>query len=279
MEEAVANCPDLFIEPGLSLVQRQVVINGRRPDLLFSDVFSRHLLVELQCGRLDEDHLQRHFYYYFDYRAKYPSTHLRLMFIANRLVPQHKEFLDEHGYEVREVPEQDFERRILDCQARTGQGSAEEIEPVTTPGVLAASTYELLYEIEKQPMTMSYKMLLLMFMAEMADPSGNVSLRSLAEAFQRFFVQRALDGKTEENPNRRLKPGALAGRSIAEWERVIRAQPVHYLGESFVLDEGATIRWAPRIWQLWDSDLKREVHTAAFDRLIRYFNRNVPSGY
>lgn len=98
MEDALANCPDLFIEPGLTLERRQVVINGRRPELLFSDALSRHLLVEIQSGRLDEDHLQRHFYYYFDYRAKYPSTHLRLMFIANRLVPQHKQFLDEHGY-------------------------------------------------------------------------------------------------------------------------------------------------------------------------------------
>jgi hypothetical protein len=63
MEEAVANCPGLFIEPGLTLVRRQVVINGRRPDVLFSDVLSRHLLVEIQRGRLDENHLQRHFYY------------------------------------------------------------------------------------------------------------------------------------------------------------------------------------------------------------------------
>ena len=31
MEEAVANCPDLFIEPGLTLIRRQVVINGRLP--------------------------------------------------------------------------------------------------------------------------------------------------------------------------------------------------------------------------------------------------------
>ena len=115
MEDAVSICPDLFIEPGLTLVRRQAVINGRRPDLLFSDSLSRDLLVELQCGRLDEEHLQRHFYYYFDYRAKYPSTHLRLMFIANRLVPQHKEFLDEHGYEFREVPEQDFKRRVAAC--------------------------------------------------------------------------------------------------------------------------------------------------------------------
>jgi acetyl-CoA carboxylase beta subunit len=46
---------------------------------------------------LDEDHVQRHFYYFFDYRAKYPANHLRLLFIANRIVTQHKEFLDEHG--------------------------------------------------------------------------------------------------------------------------------------------------------------------------------------
>jgi hypothetical protein len=64
--------------------------------IYYSPTAYRDLLVELQCGRLDEEHLQRHFYYYFDYRAKYPSKHLRLMFIANRLVPQHKEFLDEH---------------------------------------------------------------------------------------------------------------------------------------------------------------------------------------
>ncbi len=41
MEEAVANCPDLFIEPGLQLARRQVVTNGRRPNILFSDALSR----------------------------------------------------------------------------------------------------------------------------------------------------------------------------------------------------------------------------------------------
>jgi hypothetical protein len=127
MEEAVASCPGLFIEPGLTLLRRQVVINGRRPDVLFSDSLSRHLLVEIQYGRLDEDHLQRHFYYYFDYRAKYPSTHLRLMFIANRLVPQHKQSLDEHGYEFREYPEQEFERRVMDCQVRSNQVCVEDL--------------------------------------------------------------------------------------------------------------------------------------------------------
>ncbi len=61
MEIAVASCPDVFIEPGLSLIRRRTVINGRRPDVLFSDRLSRHLLVEIQRGRLDEDPRQRHF--------------------------------------------------------------------------------------------------------------------------------------------------------------------------------------------------------------------------
>jgi hypothetical protein len=276
MEEAVAACPELFIEPKLTLVRRQVVINGRRPDLLFSDHLSRHLLVEIQRGRLDEEHLQRHFYYFFDYRAKYPSTHLRLMFIANRLVPQHKTFLDEHGYEYREYPEQDFERRILDCQVTSHV--ARPFEVVSTPGVLAPATYEILYEIELQPMTMCYKMLLLKFMAELADLDGGVSLKLLAERFQEFFVNRSLHHKVEENP-RRVPTGALSRRGLCEWQRVIREQPVRHLTESFVLDEETRIRWAPRIWVQWNAELSREIANACLDRMVRYFLMHVPGGY
>jgi hypothetical protein len=278
MEEAVANCPDLFIEPGLALVRRQVVISGRRPDVLFTDAFSRHLLVEIQSGRLDEDHLQRHFYYYFDYRAKYPGTHLRLMFIANRLIPQHKEFLDEHGYEYREYPEQEFERKISACSAKAHPKASSDIEVVTTPGVLAESTYELLYDIETQPMTLCYKMLLLEGMCELTNDTGRVPLESLAERFQEFFVLRSTQGKAEENPNR-VKSGILSNRSLSEWMRVIRDQPVHYLTESFVVDEGTWIRWAPRVWGQWNHDLKREILAACRDRLVRYFNRYVPGGF
>jgi hypothetical protein len=277
MEEAVAYCPDLFIEPGLTLVRRQVVINGRRPDVLFSDALSRHLLVEIQCGQLNEDHLQRHFYYYFDYRAKYPSTHLRLMFIANRLVSQHKLFLDEHGYEYREYPENEFARKVEKCSVRFHEPIHEVIEPITTPGVLAPSVYELLYEIEMHPMTMSYKMLVLIFMAELTGAEGRVPVRRLAEKFQSFFVQRAVQKKLEENPNR-VVAGALSRRGLSEWERVIRDQPVRLLTESFLIDEFSTVRWAPRIWSRWDEDLRREIRMAANDRLIRYFNRHA-GGY
>ena len=278
MEEAVASCPELFIEPGLMLVRRQVVINGRRPDLLFTDNLSRHLLVEIQRGRLDENHLQRHFYYYFDYRAKYPSTHLRLMFIANRLVPQHKDFLDEHGYEYREYPENDFERRVSECKMQGNEHRVGELETVSTPGVLASTTYELLYKLEAQKMTFCYKMLLLMLMTELADFEGRVPLPLLAERFRQFFIARAAQHKVEENP-RRIVPGTLSKRSSKEWERVIREQPVRYLTNVFLVDEGRTIRWAAHIWNLWSPELARELGAASLDRMVRYFARHVPGGY
>ncbi len=200
------------------------------------------------------------------------------MFIANRLVPQHKQFLDEHGYEFREYPEHEFERRLSQCVARTPEISLSTLETRSTPGILAPTTYELLYEIEKQPMTMCYKMLLLMLMAELPDSEGRVPLRTLAERFQEFFVQRAIHNKAEENPNR-ATPGSLSRKNIVAWQRIIRQNPVRFLTESFVIDEGVSIRWSPRIWSLWSTELSREIRTACLDRLIRYFNRHVPGGY
>ncbi len=277
MEAAVANCPDLFIEPGLALIRRQVVINGRRPDILFEDHWERHLLVEVQSGRLDEDHVQRHFYYFFDYRAKYPSTHLRLLFIANRIVPQHKEFLDEHGYEFREIPDSDFEHRIGECRARSAS-LQPEIEVSFTPGVLAPSTYEVLYAIEQERMTLSYKMLLLKFLAEDADSNGRASLRGIAERFQAFFVERSVRGKAEENP-KVVKLGVLSRRELPEWERTILDQPMRYISPELIVRDGNFISWAPQMRSVWSEQLRVEIRRAASDRLVRYFDRNVPGGY
>lgn len=278
MEEAVVSCPELFIEPGLTFLRRQLVINGRRPDILFLDVTCRHLLVEIQQGRLDEQHLQRHFYYFYDYRAKFPEAHPRLLFIANRIVPQHKEFLDDHGYEFREYPESDFERRANECAAGLSGMGQPVLEISEASGVLRPEAHEIIYGIEMQEMTLCYKMLLLTEMAELADSNGRVPVSTLAERFKAFFSRRALEGKVEENPNR-LGGGVLSGRSIAEWQRVIRDQPVRHLTESFVVDEIRSIRWSTRIWSKWSGELKEQVRAAAWDRLVRYFNRHVPGGF
>ena len=278
MEEAVVSCPELFIERGLTLLRRQLVINGRRPDVLFSDALSRHLLVEIQQGRLDEQHLQRHFYYYYDYRAKFPEAHPRLLFIANRIVPQHKEFLDDHGYEFREYPESDFQRRANECAIRHARMRQPVAELSETSGIVRPEAHEIIHQIEMQEMTLCYNMLLLTEMAELADSDGRVPVSTLAEHFKAFFARRVLDGKVEENPNR-VKIGLLAGRSISEWERVIREQSVRYLTESFVVDEINSIRWAARIWSKWSEELREQIRSAAWDRLVRYFNKHVPGGF
>jgi len=275
MEEVVSRCPDLFIEAGLHFVRRQIVLNGRRPDILFHDVLNRHLLVELQRGRLDEEHLQRHVFYFYDYRAKYPDTHPRLMFLANRVIPQHKEFLDYHGYEYKEIPEREFSRRMADC---TNASVDTEVEIRESPGVLPLSYQELLYAVEIQPMTMCYKMLLLLEMIDLADPNGRVSLDAIAIKFKNFFRARLADGKAEENPNR-FHRGLLGDRSLEKWKTVIREQPVTHLGSKFIVDEVEYLRWAPDIWTQWNSDLKRELREAAMRRLIAYFQKYVPGGF
>ena len=220
---------------------------------------------------------QRHFYYFFDYRAKYPSHHLRLLFIANRIVPQHKEFLDEHGYEFKEIPETDFVRRVAECRGRAIHSDLD-VEVATTPGVLRPSMYDILYDIEKERMTLSYKMLLLLFLAESADASGRVSLQTMAERFQSFFVDRSMRGKAEENPNV-VQPDALSDRKLSEWERIVVDQPLHYINPELVVRMGEQIGWAPRVREVWSDQLREELRRAAFDRLVRYFDRNVPGGF
>jgi hypothetical protein len=278
MEIGIAACPRLFIESGLSLVKRQVVINGRRPDILFTDFLSRHLLVEVQSGRLDESHVQRHFYYFFDYRALFPDVHLRLMFIANRIAPQHKEFLDDHGYEFKEYPEQTFERLLHTCRQEVQESPSVSEEPIETCSRLDSSVHQVLFEIEQQPMTMCYKMLLLEMMADLSDSEGRVPIRKLAEGFQEFFLRRSLNGKQEENPNR-VPPNVLSTRSLSKWEQTIRQMPVAFLTPDFVIDEGSAIRWAPRIQSIWSPELKQQIARASQDRLVRYFTRHVPGGY
>ncbi len=200
------------------------------------------------------------------------------MFIANRLVPQHKDFLDEHGYEFREFPENDFDRRLAECETRAQVQLLDHFETVTTPGVLSPNTCELLYKLETQKMTLCYKMLLLMLMTEFADTNGRAPLSLLALHFRQFFLARSMQNKLEENPNR-VDPGTLSRRTDREWQRVIRDQPVRYLTSDFLIDEGTTIRWAPSIWNQWSPQLAQELRTASLDRMIRYFNRHVPGGY
>jgi len=114
-------------------------------------------------------------------------------------------------------------------------------------------------------MTLSYKMLLMMYLTDLDDSEGRVPICEVAEKFQTFFVNRAVHNKHEENPNV-VNPGSLSSRTLSTWERT-REQPVHYLTDRFVVDEGTSLRWAPRIRQIWNRNLKTAIYEAAFDRI------------
>ena len=197
------------------------------------------------------------------------------MFVANRVIPQHKEFLEDHGYEYREIPEHEFVRKISEC---TNTDIQLAIEIKESPGVLPFEYQELLFEVERQRMTMCYKMLLLIEMIDSADSEGRTSVDLLATKFQSFFQSRVAQGKAEENPNR-FRRGLLSQRSIEAWKRVIHEQPVRHLGRKFVMDEGDSVRWAPEVLEGWTPDLRRELRSAAMQRLITYFAKYVPGGF
>jgi hypothetical protein len=100
----------------------------------------------------------------------------------------------------------------------------------------------------------------------------------MAERFQSFFVDRSVRSKAEENPNV-VQPGVLAGRNLSGWERTIVDQPLRYISPELVVKVGEQISWAPRVWAVWSDQLRDKVRRAAFDRLVRYFERNVPGGF
>src|SRR5207245_514190 len=105
----------------------------------------------------------------------------------------------DHGYEYREIPEREFARKISECTAPDARLFTEVKE---SPGVLPLEYQELLFEVERQRMTMCYKMLLLLEMIDNADSEGRVGLDLLGRKFQSVFQGRIAQGKIEENPNR-----------------------------------------------------------------------------
>jgi hypothetical protein len=137
---------------------------------------------------------------------------------------------------------------------------------------------ETVNKIREERMTLCYKMLLILGMAQFADENGCVPIRRLAREFDRFFTHRTKSGKTEENPNI-IASERLRVRTLSDWEKTICEQPLQFLHPELFLDDGSQVQWTPRIWSQWDSNFKAQVLLTAFDRLIQHFERNVPGGY
>lgn len=104
MQDLLKNFPCELIEDGLTYVNREISTGNRRLDLVFKDKRERLLLVEAQIGSLDTKHIDRHIDFVEGFLESNPDVDLRLMYVANKIDPLRKSFLEKRGYEYLEVP-------------------------------------------------------------------------------------------------------------------------------------------------------------------------------
>lgn len=139
------NPKELLGEDGLTHEKNEPVYGSGRPDIQFREAYGkvrRVLLIEVQKRELDEEHIQRHIKYYGAFKKENPEEIVRLMFVANTIHSEKKEFIRRNGWEYKEISMYQFieilEReglRILDEGSETQmKRDAEKMIPVAENG-------------------------------------------------------------------------------------------------------------------------------------------------
>jgi len=99
-EEVLARYPEI-IEEGRRLIGRQVVVCGRRIDLLFEDRFNQKLVVELKWGPIKDEHVGQIMYYQGALISSCEAV--RTMLIGTRVPPAIQRSLDFNGLASKEI--------------------------------------------------------------------------------------------------------------------------------------------------------------------------------
>ena len=105
-ETALAKYPEL-IEEGLQLINRQMVMYGRRMDLVFSDRFQRTLITELKWGPIKDAHIGQ-IMAYEGILLSSTDPSIRVMLIGTRVPPNLRNSLDHHGIAWKEITQADL---------------------------------------------------------------------------------------------------------------------------------------------------------------------------
>ncbi len=105
-ESALEKYPEL-IEEGLRVVGRQIVMYGRRMDLVFSDRFQRTLLTELKWGPIKDAHIGQ-IMAYEGMLLSSADPSVRVMLIGTRVPPNLRASLDHHGIAWKEITPADL---------------------------------------------------------------------------------------------------------------------------------------------------------------------------
>ena len=115
-EDIVTKYPNL-IEDGLSLMGRQVRINGKYIDILFKDRLGQKLIVELKKGSI----LRKHIGQLLDYEGFLLSPDdptIRVMLVGNRVPNNLRRALDHHGFEWKELQVINLKKFLIEKEDR-----------------------------------------------------------------------------------------------------------------------------------------------------------------
>ncbi len=113
MEDAICRNPEKYLgEPGLKLIARQYRIGSYIFDLLFEDRHGAKVIVEIQKGTLDRNHLYKILDYYDEYKEENPNSIIELMVIANQITYERRKRLDSKGISWKEIPESEFQEQL-----------------------------------------------------------------------------------------------------------------------------------------------------------------------
>lgn len=99
VEETIRDFPNEFIEESLNLLSQQELLFGFRPDLVFKNDKDEVIIVEIQLGRLDKNHLYKSLEYRRFYKLKHSQTNVRVMLISEELPNKYLQILEEHRIE------------------------------------------------------------------------------------------------------------------------------------------------------------------------------------
>ena len=151
-EDILCKYPEL-IEEGLTFKGRQVIVKGKRVDVMFVDRHGQKLIVELKNGAIRREHIAQ----LFDYEGEFitlDDPNVRVMLVGNRVPENLRRSLDHHGFEWKEIPimvlvnflkEKDDDKLLVEIEIEdsypSGTNNMTRFER-TTPSVLSNTSKE-----------------------------------------------------------------------------------------------------------------------------------------
>jgi hypothetical protein len=127
MENAIANDPERFLRrKGLKLIKQQHRIGNHQFDVLFENKHGEILIVEVQKGTLDRNHMFKIIEYSIRYRNKNPLKKVNVIIVANVIPRERRQFLDEVGVSYLEFSDNEIIRYKHNIKSKNTDEKTEE---------------------------------------------------------------------------------------------------------------------------------------------------------